>query len=193
MKKTNILKLSIIISSLFTIASCASSNSGDIRSEVIIVHTSSNIDPSIKLDKKDKGWLKIKNDESLLARFDQAGSPKIVYSTVFNENFGVKHRKTEVNKIKLDSINKENEFTKSKIDFKSSSVKKDWKSFNTEFEYRIDVMSDVKYDSMSLKKYPKYETFKYRDNFDHQSGKYNIISNIVMEDKSNLFIINKVK
>ena len=163
-------------------------------SEIILVQSDSDIDPSIPLNKKDKVWLKVKNEKSLISSFDKSGNPKIIYKKSIVNIIGEKASIEELNAFNAyKNSNIDNNFNNNKINIEITNNKINWNTFNTNIKYRIDVMDGIKEDSMTLKPYPSYSSYIKNDSYTSKKSKYTIISKINMKDKTNIFVIHRVK
>lgn len=162
------------------------------QSELLLVYTKSDVDPSIPLDKKDKRWERTKTDTDVLNVFDKEGSPAIVYKKKIKLNEGETTNIEEINKIDLVlKENRQNIFTSNKVELSVKERKAEDKNVSVNIDYKIDLISEVKTDLVNMKKYPNYQTLKANDSYEVKRGKYQVLSKLVLKDNSNIFVVYK--
>lgn len=198
MKIKTLMKAATIVLLSASVTSCAffggGANSGN--AELILIHTTSSVDPSIPKTEKDKSWLKIKNRSELLKSFDSSGNPNIVYTKDLSISDGIETKVKELNKIDL-VLNDENykkyreHFNSNKIEFSVDQKGVDNKSKLIDLSYRIDIINEFKTDVMNMEIYPTYQTFNLETKDKLDKNKYKIMSKMVMKDNSNIFMVYK--
>lgn len=200
---SNFLKVTIAAATALAISACSSKQpviqpdykevkTYTSQSELLLVYTKSDVDPSIPLDKKDKRWARTKTDTDVLKVFDKEGSPAIVYKKKIKLNEGEATNIEEINKIDLVlKENKQNIFVSNKVELSVKERKAEKKNVNVNIDYKIDLISEVKTDLVNMKKYPDYQTLKANDSYEVKRGKYQVLSKLVLKDNSNIFVVYK--
>lgn len=200
---SNFLKVTIAAATALAISACSSKQpviqpdykevkTYTSQSELLLVYTKSDVDPSIPLDKKDKRWARTKTDTDVLKVFDKEGSPAIVYKKKIKLNEGEATNIEEINKIDLVlKENKQNIFVSNKVELSVKERKAENKNVSVNIDYKIDLISEVKTDLVNMKKYPDYQTLKANDSYEVKRGKYQVLSKLVLKDNSNIFVIYK--
>lgn len=200
---SNFLKVTIAAATALAISACSSKQpviqpdykevkTYTSQSELLLVYTKSDVDPSIPLDKKDKRWARTKTDTDVLKVFDKEGSPAIVYKKKIKLNEGEATNIEEINKIDLVlKENKQNIFVSNKVELSVKERKAENKNVSVNIDYKIDLISEVKTDLVNMKKYPDYQTLKANDSYEVKRGKYKVLSKLVLKDNSNIFVVYK--
>lgn len=200
---SNFLKVTIAAATALAISACSSKQpviqpdykevkTYTSQSELLLVYTKSDVDPSIPLDKKDKRWERTKTDTDVLNVFDKEGSPAIVYKKKIKLNEGETTNIEEINKIDLVlKENRQNIFTSNKVELSVKERKAEDKNVSVNIDYKIDLISEVKTDLVNMKKYPNYQTLKANDSYEVKRGKYQVLSKLVLKDNSNIFVVYK--
>lgn len=200
---SNFLKVTIAAATALAISACSSKQpviqpdykevkTYTSQSELLLVYTKSDVDPSIPLDKKDKRWARTKTDTDVLKVFDKEGSPAIVYKKKIKLNEGEATNIEEINKIDLVlKENQQNIFVSNKVELSVKERKAENKNVSVNIDYKIDLISEVKTDLVNMKKYPDYQTLKANDSYEVKRGKYQVLSKLVLKDNSNIFVIYK--
>lgn len=206
MKLIKLIKASVILTAASLMTAQAASNKVDelSTSEIILVHTTYGADPSIPTSPKDKRWERAKDTDDLIKVFHSHGNPNVVFSKKLSLLNGVPYKIKELNGIDLvlkdDNYKNQRElFNANKIEFDIREVgiyepKKIFASTdkrNVTIDYRIDLLSEFKTDVMNMEVYPTYQTFSDKITHTTERGKYKVLSQMLLKDRSYIFMVYK--